>query len=340
MNGSGGISATGSTFDVNDDGSGTTFQGETLSNTNASTISAPDTYGRVLITLNPTDSTDFLQFNFAGYIVDTAHIRLVEEEPSTSTFNGITGGVALGQGASTGTFNTASVSGSSFVLGAIGADTTGAYQVSGVLTTNTDGTTVSGTLNYNDLTGTTTQAPIPFTGTYTVDSFGRVTLSNLTDNATFTYTAELYLAGAEPEQTIISMDTNDVFAGISWQQTSNALTASSFSGTYALDATGADSTNEFELDAVGPVTADGVGTIVGTVDLNWILNTIPTPPLNVNGNFASSANGIFTGTITGLDVTTSSNQDAFTYYMADPTKVFAIETDPNQLTLGFFRLEQ
>ena len=44
--------------------------------------------------------------------------------------------------------------------------------------------------------------------------------------------------------------------------------------------------------------------------------------------------------MTGLDATTSTNQDAFTYYVIDTTKVVAIETDPNQLTLGYFELQQ
>jgi hypothetical protein len=60
----------------------------------------------------------------------------------------------------------------------------------------------------------------------------------------------------------------------------------------------------------------------------------------VSGTFTAAASGIFTGTLTGLDVTTVTNGDAFAYYLVDPTRVIGIETDPNQLTLGFFLLQQ
>jgi hypothetical protein len=53
-----------------------------------------------------------------------------------------------------------------------------------------------------------------------------------------------------------------------------------------------------------------------------------------------ATSGVFTGTITGLEIDTPANNDAFTYYMIDTTKVLAIETDPNQLTLVRFVLQQ
>jgi hypothetical protein len=108
--------------------------------------------------------------------------------------------------------------------------------------------------------------------------------------------------------------------------------------------------NQNEFDAVGPVTADGVGTLAGFFDLNWlsgdpdqgvlITAAVPTPDLTVSGAFIATANGTFTGTITGLQVPMSTNQDAFTYFLIDTTRVLSIETDPNQLTLGYFELQQ
>jgi hypothetical protein len=59
------------------------------------------------------------------------------------------------------------------------------------------------------------------------------------------------------------------------------------------------------------------------------------------GAFNTTAtNGVFAGYITGLDVTTSTNQDVFSYYLIDSTKGVAIETDTNQLTLGYFLLQK
>jgi hypothetical protein len=67
----------------------------------------------------------------------------------------------------------------------------------------------------------------------------------------------------------------------------------------------------------------------------------------VAGAFTSNADGIFTGTITGVDVTTCPlftttaegpcTADVFNYYLIDAAgDNIAIETDLNQLTLGAF----
>lgn len=337
IDGPGTISGTGSVFDANDDGSGTTFQGETLS---ASTVSAPDSFGRVLVTLNATDSTDFPQINLAGYVVDTSHMRLVEEESSSSSFFGGMAGVAIGQGTNTGTFT--SITGNSYVVGLGGFDTTFAVlQAVGVLTASSS-TAIGGAINYNDLSGAGPQTPSPVTGgTYTVDPTGRVTIPGVTDGIA-TFNVQLYLTGSgeEAEETAITMDAGDVQAGLGWQQTGGgSFTTASFAGTYVLNATGASpATNEPELDAVGPVTAAALA-FSGTVDLNYF-SVSQTVDLPVSGTFAANPNGAFTGTITGLDVTTPTNADVFVYYLIDPTKVFAIETDTNQLTFGFLTLEQ
>jgi hypothetical protein len=332
----GDISGSNSIFDANDDGSGTTFQGETLT---ASTVSVPDTFGRVLFTLNATDTTDFPQINLAGYIVDATHIRLVEEEPNTSTFDGSMGGVAIGQGTNTGAFT--SISGNSYVIGLGGFESSfNILQTAGVLTANSG--VVTGAVNYNDLSGMVPMTPSTITGgTSAVDPTGRVTLSGVTDGIA-TFNIQLYLTGSGPEAevTAITMDSGDIQAGLGFQQTGGPFSAGSFIGTYAMGATGdSPATNESELDAVGPVTADGVSALSGIVDLNNF-SVSQTAALPVSGTFTAGANGAFTGTITGLDVTTASNADLFSYYLIDTTKLFAIETDTNQITLGFFTLDQ
>lgn len=331
------ISGTGSIFDANDNGSGTTYLNQTFS---TSTVSAPDAFGRVLFTLNPT--ANFPQINLAGYIVDTSHIRLVEQEPSSSTFNGTMGGIAIGQGTNTGALT--SVSGNSYVAGLAGLDPTGVLLSAGVITTNVGGT-ISGAINYNDLGKTVPMTPSTITGgTYTVDpsGIGRVTMTSVTDgNVMLNLQAYLTGSGSEAEITIISMDTGDIQAGYGFlQSNAGSFTAASLSGTYVLDATGfSPASGEPELDAVGQIIADGVGTLIGTVDLNYF-GVSQTAPVTASGTFAANANGAFTGAITGLDVTTSTNADTFVYYLIDATKAFAIETDTNQLTLGFLTLEQ
>jgi hypothetical protein len=334
------ISGSGSVFDIND--AGTVSQNQSFANT--STVSAPDQFGRVTFNLVPSSSS-LPPFNLVGYVVGPGHVRLVE---TSDSFNGTTGGVALGQGANTGTFSMSSIAGSSFVVSTSGADTSGAFQVAGLLTTNSDGT-VTGTLNANDLVGTGVQAPIPFTGTYTVDPTGRVTLSSLTGGP-FTFTAQMYLSGlgtasnmsGNGTATVVSMDTTDVLAGVAYQQTGGgSFTAASFSGNYGMNAAGFDFNSELEFDAVGPVSADGVSALNGTADLNFMVPPGTQATVSINpGAFAADPSGVFTGTITGLDIDNPGNNDAFSYYLVDTTKVIAIETDSNQLTLIFFQLQQ
>lgn len=332
IDGAGTISGAGSIFDANDGSSGSTFQAETFT---SGTVSAPDSMGRVTITLNPTDTVDFPQIILAGYIVKANKIFLVE---TADNYFGTTGGTALGQGANTGTFTATSVSGLTYVAGLNGFDGAGAANAAGLFTLNAD-TTISGFVNYNDLSGVGVQAPSPITGGTWVEDVGtgRVSLIGVTDgNATFY--AEVYLDAPTGSRLLtITLDTTDDLAGRGFEQSGvGAFTAGSFSGAYAVGATGWDVNELEEFDAVGTANADGVGTIpTGFTDINAFFT--PTPDVTLSGTFTAAASGVFTGTITGLDVTTGANADAFSYYMVDSTgDNIMIETDPNQVTLGYF----
>ena len=173
----GGISGTGSVVDIND--SSTVFTGQSLA---ASTVSPPDNFGRVVFQLLPRIPSTFPTFYLAGYIVNSGRICLVET--GGDNFDGVMGGTALSQGVNKGNFSDNSIAGSSYVFGADGVGATGLLQVAGVFTAEAGGT-LTGTLNWNDLTGKAVQIPISFTGSYTVDPTGRATLANLTDNSTF-----------------------------------------------------------------------------------------------------------------------------------------------------------
>ncbi len=338
IDGSGTISGTGSVFDINDGNLPAPVQEQSF---DASTVSTPDNFGRVVLTLVPNSASGVLPITLAGYIVDTTHIRLIEEESSNNSFLGTMAGLAVGQGTHTGTFS--SIAGNSYVTGMNGADTSafGILQAAGLFTANSDGS-VSGAINYNDLSGSGPATPSPITGgTYTVDPTGRVTITGATDG-TATFNLQLYLTGngQEGESLAISMDPTDILSGLSWQQTGSAtFSTASFFGAYTLSVNGDDPSGN-ELDAIGPVTSDGTSALAGAVSLNSF-SVGANAGLAVSGAFASNPTGAFAGTITGLDVTNgSSQQDAFSYYVADSTKIFAIETDANQLTLGFFALEQ
>ena len=274
------------------------------------------------------------EISLAGYMIDANHIRLVEIPDS---FGGTFGGIALSQGSATGTFNAGSISGSSYVFGTIGLDINGPFQEAGLLTANLDGS-VSGIVNLNDLALISPQGGSIVTApTYTVDSTGRVTVTGLTDGTSFTTNLQLYLTG-DGHALVVSMDNWNVVSGPAFEQTgSGSFTGASFTGVYAMNlqqyvsATG-------ENDGVGEIAAYDGDSMTGFTDLNTAL--LPVPALPLTGAFTANSNGVFTGSITGIDALSSSSPDNYTYYVADPTKVFGIETDTNQITLGFFELQQ
>jgi hypothetical protein len=343
IDGTGTISGTGSMFDACIAGSGNEYLAQTFA-TGSNTVSTPpDQFGRVYFILNPANNDHFpQQITLAGYIVDASHIRLVE---IIGGFGGILGGSALGQGTSTGTFSSTNVSGQSYVIGLTGADVKDAAQLAGVLVFNADGT-VSGFGNYNDLTPPS-QGPNPITAaTYTVDATGRVTITGV-NSAPFNVGTntidylELYLDGSGHAVATVLNGSANAIGGLGYQQNQTTpFTTASLSGAYVIDATGWDHSESGELDAVGAVTATASSaTFTGSADLNWLLSSSPTATnLPLSGTLSvaggAAANGVFTGSMTGLDVTTPANKDQFSFYMIDSNgDAIAIETDLNQLTL-------
>ncbi len=332
----GAVSSTGSVVDYDD--CGTPVLGQPV---DAGTVSAPDSLGRVTISLNLTTS-GIGGLGAAGYIVDADHIRLIENNQDTNDIQqGATSGTALAQGASAGTFNTASVAGTTYAFGTNGEDFAGYAQMAAALTLNAGGT-VTGTLDYNDLACACTQTSLSVSGAYTVDSTGRVTISNLIDAAATLpapLNVQLYLDG-NGNGIVTTVDMWNVVGGLAYQQVgTGSFSAASFSGSYAFNTTGTGIVLYSEFDTVGPVTADGVSAMSGTFDQN-VLNGNLTAGLTLTDGFTADPSGVFIGTITGLDNSSTTAQDLFRYYVVDSTKAFAIETDLNQLTLGYFELQQ
>lgn len=325
------ISGNGSVFDVVD---GYVYSGGTPT-LGASTVSAPDAFGRVVFQLNPGANSSLPVLYLAGYIVDPTHIRLNQfSNPNYSNvYAGISGGTALAQGANTGKFTVASVAGTSYVFAAQGSDQYGTLQLAGVLTFNAGGT-VTGTLNWNDLHEGAPQNPLAFSGTYTVDPTGRVTLTNLTDGASFKYSMHVYLTG-NGGGLLLASDVNDLFSGQVFQQQGGAFTAASFSGNYGLNAslygTGSNAGSQRE-NAVGPLVVapnSGLDDVTGFADGGAGL-----PDFAISGSFTPAPNGIFSGTLAGFDGSSPSTANTFTLYLVDGTQGVLIETDNAQLTLG------
>jgi hypothetical protein len=361
--GTGGISGAGSIFDLNDAGSASPAESFTAS----SVSTPPDPYGFVTFSLNSPLFTTSPGITLAGYMIDNSHIQLVET--SGDFLKGTTGGNALAQ-TGAGSFSSGSLSGSSYVLDLIGTDNVGTVQIAGLITFNSDGS-LTGNLSFNDTQnqspqgGSTLAAEVnatpcssgsAATPCYTIEPTGRVTITNLTDNATtptFAYDLQLYLDGNGQALVVamVSTFTNSPptgaklpngLAGVAYQQSSGSFAAASLLGSYALNIDQQNPAGAFEYDGVGTIAANGVSALNGYLDLNGLLATglTPSPDEPASGNFAvTKTNGIFTGIVSGISSHGVAG-NSFTYYVVSPTKTVAIENDEDQLTLGLFELQQ
>ncbi|MGB9234272.1 MAG: hypothetical protein WCC04_07645 [Terriglobales bacterium] len=349
LTGAGTISGAGSVFDLNDAPTLGLFAAQVFS---ASAVSTPDSFGRVLFTLNPSN-TSVGQIELVGYVVNATTIQLVE---AGDILGATMGGTALGQGSNTGTFSNASLSGLTYVAGAQGQETAAGQwavgapllNLAGALTFNADAS-MGGTISFNDLSTSAVPAGSINAGTYAADTnpgTGRVTVSGLTaTNTTTTYgpvTLELYLDGTG-NAFVISMDANDVTSGVAFQQTAGA----SVSGSYAMAAdgtttvtttdpiTGITTTIVYSWAGAGALSA-GNGTATGFTDFNVLSNTqaagSQTAGVALSGTSSGTGN-VLSGTIGGLGVAATVNH--YTYYVIDNNRAFAIETDAAQLSEAF-----
>jgi hypothetical protein len=330
------ILAGNSVFDYNDGGN--IGQAQTFA---SGTVSAPDTFGRVVFTLNPATTTGVPSFAVAGYTVGTNQIQLVE---TNDTLGGDLGGTALGQGANTGKFSLAGVAGGSYAFGANGQDNTPAgsniVQMAGGFGLNANGT-VTGNIALNDLNFSFGSQIT--SGTYTVDPTGRVTLTatinntQISNNPTFTF--QLYLDG-NGNALELGVDGLQITSGLSYLQTASGA---DFEGNYALNVYGFSSMNqEPAWAATGPVTVAS-DAFSGFTDYS-VQNaansaSIVTPGVTLAGSETSSSGEI---SLTGLNALDPQTPSGFGYYPIDDRRVIAIELDNQQtngMQMGLMMLE-
>ncbi len=344
LNGAGTISGAGSVFDLNNAPTLGLFAAQALS---ASAVSTADSFGRLLFTLNP-GNTSIGQIQLVGYVVDSTTIQLVETRDGLL---GTLGGTALSQGSNAGTFSNTSLSGFTYVAGGQGQEKvtgqSGTGYVVGAGYLNFAGAlafsagALTGQVSFNDIDTQLAEGGLGAGASYSVDPTGRVTASGLsTANPNTPATLQFYLDG-NGNTFVVSMDVSDVTAGAAFQQTDGATV----SGSYALSASGAavitttinntPFTTTYPWSAVGSVSAGSVSA-TGFTDLNVLTNPVvsgsATPDVSLSGT-SSGAGNILTGTIGGLGYAVTANQ--YTYYVIDNNRALAIETDANQLSEAF-----
>jgi hypothetical protein len=328
-------------------------------------ITQPSSMGVVTITL--TGQTCFglttpATAQFAGYIVDSQHIRLIETDDVSGSGGFLTSGIAVSQGSSAGSFTDASLSGN-YVFSALGFDsaTFGAvpdtFTSVGALTSDGNG----------DLTGITDTfyggefqpfAATAVSGTYTIDSYGaggtaglgrldlslKLTASGVTKPKP---TILWYLTGNGTAPLVMYAGDSDpnypaVGAGIAYPQASGSLLNFGNPETYGISIT---QYNGSENDGSGAITArqnsqpppqwEFTGTVDDTSNNNFLGLILPAldsyaPPADSFGrvsgtllnNFVSGSNGPF-----------------YEYYLVGDNQGFFVETDlaiTGTTALGYF----
>jgi hypothetical protein len=296
------------------------------------TLSAPDTLGRLTISLNPSQGSGGVPFTVIGYIMSASQIQLIES-PS-DTLGGTLAGTALGQGANSGTFTAAGVGGHTYVFTAQGEDQlNGMATFAGAFTLNSGGT-VSGNLAYNDITSNQ-NLPIS-SGNWSVDSVGRVAFTNITiagsdiaNGAPFSF--QFYLDG-NGNALQLGTDTIEGSAGPAYQQTAAQQIAA---GNYVIGAQGFAATQgKPTWAAVGPVTLDGQLNWTGFTDY-FVFGETPAANVTLSGTTNTTTTQF---SITGLNaVNPPPATPQFAYWQIDSSRLLAIELDTGQS--GSFLLE-
>jgi len=319
------------------------------------TVSAPSTFGTVVITINAPNCLAQNTAQLTGYIVDSSHLVLVETDGSF-----FTAGISIGQGSATGTFTDASFSGP-FVFGVLGIDLSDSYPstMTSVTVVNANGNDLSPAL-----TGVTdtyfqnldAQISDQFTANYSVDTklIGRVHASHFkfqhkhfptyAPDMTFFLTGNgnpvLVLFGGPPSSY------GSLGVGIAYPQASNADTLTFGNGElYGFSFTQENGSENDGSGQMTPTLTDGEppGTQSGLVD--EFNNGFQVPPYSLTGTFACPENatscpdsfGRFANSTFVVDGVSS----GVTYYMIDDNHSYMVETDlisqsSGQVALGYF----
>jgi hypothetical protein len=148
----------------------------------------------------------------------------------------------------------------------------------------------------------------------------------------------MYLTG-DGNALIFSSENINPFAGQAFQQQTAAFTAGSLSGTYGLNAGTANNSavapTSTVVGSMVSVGGDDTDTLGGFAD--W---GNASEDFAISGSFTPASNGVFAGTLTGLDAASRTTANSFTLYLVDDARAVAIETDDSQLTLGYLQLQQ
>jgi hypothetical protein len=262
-------------------------------------------------------STTIGTLQFAFYIVDHTHFKLVEIDPAP---------VLAGDAFSAPNFATVgSLSGNNaFTLG--GTVTQGAYAAGGVFTTDGLGT-VSGGVQDLNVAGRFQPQTIATSGsTYSVSpaNSNRILLNISNGSTTFTYGVYPNTNGTA---VMIELDTNEVVAsGLAYHQSSTAAPQ----GNYALNLTG--TVGQGEEDVNGAIASSGASSVSGYLDVNLTGSLFNN--LLLSGSTLSAPTALGRGTLVLQTAGPTSTSFALAYYAVDPQTCLILEIDSQRVMLG------
>ncbi len=289
----------------------------------------PDSFGRGTMTMN---STPLSTLNFAYYMIDQTHLKLVEIDPGQTY-------VLYGEAYSSPLATTPLNGGVVMTWG--GAANNAPYAGGAVLAIN--GATIGngGALDINNSGGGSAQNNATITtGNYAnVTSAGNVparyTLSLTTSKGTVLFAAYTFVTAANTGAELIEIDTNnnvDGASGIAYQRGG----VSTVQGSFALNLSGIGITKSlvFEQDITGQLgLVNNSTTLTGTLDVN---NGGPMSGLAVNSTSilnTVAANGRGTAQInaSGGGVNAKFN---LVYYQVDSNTELLLDVDTNRVAAG------
>jgi hypothetical protein len=325
-------------------------------------VSAPSSVGVVTITLTGTcfGTTTPATIQFAGYIVDSQHISLIETDDVSGSGGFLTSGIAVSQGSAAGTFTSASLSGA-YVFGILGTDSQFGF-IGSTSSLTSVGTVIADGLG--DITSGITDtfmwdipaafAAAPISGTYALDTYGAggtTSLGRADLTLKFTVTAPkpkptmlFYLTGNGTAPLVMYAGNSDpnypaVGTGIAYPQPSSTLNFGrpETYGSYFTQESGA------ETDGSGPIISqqnpqpppqwEFTGTVDDTNSNDFNGSVFP-----ILDSFTAPSDGF--GRIAGTFMNVAgTNGPYYEYYLVDENHGFFVETDlaiSNQTGLGYF----
>jgi len=322
MDGAGNITT--GQIDINDLASSTAFQDISLSGTYSVSSSGR---GTATISSSYATGTSTGTQNFVFYVVNATDIKFMEIDPLP-----VFSGEVLSQAA--GPFTAGKYA---FMLG--GSDGVNPIAFGGVLPVDGNGNVTSGALDVNY--GGSTSIGGSLGGTYIVNATGRG-LATLNSAATSSFPLAFYRA-ANGTLELVNLggaisSASFVVAGMAKVQSGGPFNAHSLNGNYAVNFSGTNLGSTFsgvgEEDISGQLTADGLGTLGGVLDVNN------------SGSIShglSVAVGSYTMTPTGQGTASwNAGSGVFTMqtYKADPNTVLFLDIDNNRVMTGLAEKQQ